>query len=273
MKNILYICALVCILCGCEEVIEVDLEDGDPRLVVDASFEVYFNEAETPLVEGGIQLKESTPFFEENNTPISTADVFITNLIDDTRINFIESSEPGFYIPETEEFIPDFDISYQLTILYNNETYIATTQLIPTVPIDDIEQGDGTLFDGDETEVIVSFTDDGNRDDFYLFDFDFNLYLGSEDRFYQGESFNFSYFYEDGLANRDITIKILGIDENYYNYINLVIEQSEQDGGNPFQTPPATLKGNIINTTNKNNYALGYFNLSEANRSVITIVE
>jgi hypothetical protein len=31
----------------------------------------------------------------------------------------------------------------------------------------------------------------------------------------------------------------------------------------PFSTPPATVRGNIINQTNSNNFALGYFNLSE----------
>jgi len=160
-------------------------------------------------------------------------------------------------------------------VIYDGETYKAVTQFIPTVPIDNIEQGDGTLFEGDETEVIITFTDDGNRDNFYLFDFDFNLYLPSEDRFYQGEAFNFSYFYEDEevIAGKEITIKILGIDERYFNYSNILIEQSEQDGGNPFQTPPVQIRGNIINTTNPDNFALGYFNLSEANRFEFTIEE
>ena len=70
-----------------------------------------------------------------------------------------------------------------------------------------------------------------------------------------------------------MTIKILGIEETYFNYINLVIEQSEQNGGNPFQTPPAQLRGNIINITNEDNYALGYFNLSQSDSQVITIME
>jgi hypothetical protein len=35
------------------------------------------------------------------------------------------------------------------------------------------------------------------------------------------------------------------------------------NGGGPFQSPPATLRGNIINATNFDNYALGYFRLSE----------
>jgi hypothetical protein len=33
--------------------------------------------------------------------------------------------------------------------------------------------------------------------------------------------------------------------------------------GGPFATPPATIRGNIVNQTNSKNFALGYFTLSE----------
>ena len=46
---------------------------------------------------------------------------------------------------------------------------------VDAITLDNIEQGDDTLFDENETEIIVTFTDDGSRDDFYLFDFDLNL--------------------------------------------------------------------------------------------------
>ena len=39
------------------------------------------------------------------------------------------------------------------------------------VPIENLEQGDNTLFEGDEKEVLISYTDSAERDDFYLFDF------------------------------------------------------------------------------------------------------
>ena len=268
MKNLQYLLLLVILFTSCEDVIDVDLPTGEPRLVIDASFEVYLNEPEID-VEGGIRLTLSAPFFDDDVPTVSDATVFITNNSDDSVINFFEATE-GLYLP-AGVFVPEFGTSYTLTVVHDNETYIATTELVPSVPIDNIVQGDATLFDGDETEVIIFFTDDGSRDDFYLFDFDFSLFLPSEDRFYQGESFNFSYFYEDMVAGQDVTIKILGIDERYFNYSSLLIEQSEQDGGNPFQTPPAVLRGNILNTTNPNNYPLGYFNLSEANRSQFTI--
>ncbi len=271
MKKVLFILLVLFTITSCEDVIDVDVPNGEPRLVIDASFEVYLDE--TPVsVEGGVRLSLSAPFFDDEVPMVSDATVFITDLSDNSVINFFESGSTGFYIPNSQ-FIPDFNTTYQLTVIHNSETYTASTELIPTVPIDNIVQGDATLFDGDETEVIIFFTDDGNRDDFYLFDFDFSLFLASEDRFYQGESFNFSYFYEDMVVGQDVTIKILGIDERYYNYATILIEQSEQDGGNPFQTPPAVLRGNIINTTNSDNYPLGYFNLSEASRSDFTIEE
>jgi len=206
--------------------------------------------------------------------PVNDATVFITNLQDNSIINFELSENPGFYIPTQNAIInPVFDTNYELTVIFEGETYKATTQLYPSVPIDDIEQGDGTLFDGDETEILLTFTDDDTRDNYYLFDFDFNLLEVSEDRFYQGETFTFSYFYEDMIAGQEVTVKLLGIDERYFNYAELLIEQSEQEGGNPFLTVPALLRGNIINTTNPDNYALGYFNLSEANRIRFTIEE
>ncbi|RKN14245.1 DUF4249 domain-containing protein [Aquimarina sp. AD1] len=273
MKKLLYLIIGLSIITSCEDVIDVDVPNGEPKLVIDASFEIYLDETPVDAL-GGVRLTLSAPFFNDGVPTVSNATVFITHLSDNSVVNFIESlNEPGFFIPEDPNLIPEFDIDYELTVIYEGETYKATTQLIPTVAIDNVEQGDGTLFDGDETEVIVFFTDEGNREDFYLFDFDFNLYLPSEDRFYQGESFNFSYFYEDMVGGEQVTIKILGIDERYYNYSNILIEQSEQDGGNPFQTPPAQIRGNIINTTNPDNFALGYFNLSEANRFQFTIEE
>ena len=273
MKRFIYILPLLLTLISCEDVIDIEVPNSEPRLVIDASFEFYFNE-DPITIDGHLRLTMSAPFFDNSIPSVNNASVYITNLEDNSVVTFEATGDEGFYTPEEGSIItPEFDTQYELTVIYNNETYKATTQIYPSVPIDNIEQGDGTLFEGDETEVKVTFTDDATRDDFYLFDFDFDLLEVSEDRFYQGESFTFSYFYEDMLAGQDLTIKILGIDERYFNYAGLLIEQSDQEGGNPFQTAPALLRGNIINTTNPDNYALGYFNLSEAYRFNFTIEE
>ncbi len=159
----------------------------------------------------------------------------------------------------------------ELAFTYKNQRYLASTQYVPVVPIDTLKQGEGNLFTGDETEVVVSFTDEGDRNDFYLFDFDFGEYLLTEDEFYQGQAFEFSYFYDDEVQpGREINIAILGVDEPFYNYMNQLTVQAGGDQG-PFQTPAATVRGNIINVTDidgtasfgnfddRNNFALGYF--------------
>ena len=54
-----------------------------------------------------------------------------------------------------------------------------------------------------------------------------------------------------------------GISQKQYNYLSKLINISGGNGGSPFSTPPATLRGNIINQNNSDNYPLGYFSLSE----------
>ncbi|WP_271764977.1 DUF4249 family protein [Aquimarina algiphila] len=275
MRKVIYIAFGILFFMSCEDVVDIDVPEGEPKLVIDASLEfVTQTDGSLRLENEEIKLTMSAPFFDENTPTVSDATIYITNLTFDFIYNFDELSfEPGTYIPSNGSFLWDFESDYELTVIHDNETYKATTKIIPSVPIDNIAQGDGTLFEGNEIEIEVSFTDDGNRNDFYLFDFDFNLFLPSEDRFYQGKPFKFSYFYEnpEEVEGREVTIKILGIDQRYFNYSSILIEQSEQDGGNPFQAPPAVLRGNIINTTNSDNYPLGYFNLSETYSFPFTI--
>ncbi len=94
--------------------------------------------------------------------------------------------------------------------------------------------------------------------------------------------FQFSYFYEDGIeSGREVEVSIIGVDKPFFNYMNQIIVQSGGDQG-PFQTPAATVRGNIINVTNidnndsfdtvdnKDNFALGYFAVCQSfNKSLI----
>jgi len=275
MKKYIYTFVLSFLLLGCQEVIDIDLEDGDARLIVDAYFEI--NNGDTSFLTSqtnGVKLSTAAPYFDTNIPTVSNALVSIKNLTDNSIINFEESNEPGFFIPvDGIIFQPDYNTTYELTVVYNNETYTSTAERIPTVPIDLIEQRDGMLFTGDEIELFVEFTDDGSRDDFYIFDLDFNLFVPTDDELYQGETFNFSYYYDDQMADeQDVTVKVMGVDEDYFNYFNLIIDQSEQDGS-PFQTTPVLIKGNIVNTTNQDNYAFGYFRISDAYSLETTLIK
>ena len=56
-----------------------------------------------------------------------------------------------------------------------------------------------------------------------------------------------------------------------YNYMNVLLGIAGTNGGSPFQTPPATVRGNIVNQTNFNNFALGFFRLSETDTMSYTV--
>ena len=91
---------------------------------------------------------------------------------------------------------------------------------------------------------------------------------------YNKEAFSKRILIIEDDANRKVDISLLGVDKPFYDYMDQLIVQAEGNQG-PFQTPSATVRGNIINITdidttgsldtieNSNNFALGYFAVCE----------
>lgn len=259
LKNILFLVLIALTTSACEDVIDVDLPSEEPRLVIDALIRIPEQEGQEETVLAFIKLTTTAPFYDEQVPIVTGANATLNT---GNKSYDLTDQSNGFYTA----YIPREEIEnevFTLKVEYNNEVYSSTTKYVPTVPIDFIGQGDSTLFSGDEREVIVIYTDPAESDDYYLFDLDYKLFLVSEDEFYQGQTFGFSYFYEDLSVGASITIDILGVDKNFYDYMNTVINQAGRDTGGPFESPPATLRGNIVNTTNPDNFALGYFAIAQ----------
>ena len=214
MKKIVFIIATLLtgiLFVQCEDVIEVDIPASEPRLILDALIRV-----DTSLTIQEVRFKTSVTsgFFDEISLPENP--VTALNLLNETQgtepIPFIpDPAQPGTYVPEGPDgtaenggfigtgFFTEPGDEFLLTFEYEGDIYLARSAFYPSVPIDQLEQGTETLFGGDETEVIVTFSDTPAREDFYLFDMDFNEFITTEDVFYNGQQFEFSYFYEDGL--------------------------------------------------------------------------
>jgi len=258
---------------ACEKVIEVDVPSGEPKLIIDAIFEVYFDK-DPVSAKTAIRLTTSADYFDNNIPTVSNATVFITNLTTNTRIPYTAINQDGIYTPNSN-FIPQDDIEYQLTVIFNGETYIATHRKIKSPIITTAIQGDETLFSGEETEIKVLFTDDETQENYYVFDFDNNLYNALEDRFFNGSEYGFSYFYgEDDIElPKTVTIKLSGVTKDYYSFFRVILNQSGQNAGGPFQSVPASLIGNIVNKTNFKNFSLGYFHISETATFDVSLVK
>ena len=92
-----------------------------------------------------------------------------------------------------------------------------------------------------------------------------------DDDFFQNEQLTFSYFYEDVDPGDLLTITLFGIDSRFADFAEQALTQSGENGGGPFQTPPANVRGNIVNTTNIDNFPFGYFALSEFDVRILTV--
>ncbi|TXD46519.1 DUF4249 family protein [Polaribacter sp. IC073] len=274
MKNIKIIPFLVLLIfANCEKVVDVELPTIEPKLIIDASFEVLFDE--TPVTANTVvKLKLSADYFEETIPTVTDAVVYITNLSDNVVIPFLDINSNGVYTPMTT-FIPVDNTIYELTVIYKNEVYKGKATKVKSTIINNIQQGNETLFSEDQIELKIVFTDTITTEDYYLFNIDSYNYITIEDRYFNGSEYLFSYYYEDENIEfpKDIKIKLSGITKDYYTYFRVLLSQSGVNGGGPFQSVPSSLLGNIINTTNETNFPLGYFHISETDSYNITLVE
>lgn len=275
--------------CSCEDVIDVELDNEEPRLIVDALIRVDTTQQFTGST---IRVSTSSSFFDEIQ-PAVVDEMSIQNTNTGAFISYEPvPDEPGLYRPATSttpSLVVDNKIittalldttdSYILSIRYEGEPFIARSRFTPTSIIDTVTQGEGGLFNEDDIEVNIQFTDTTGREDFYVFDFDFGEFITSSDEFFQGQQFAFSFFYDSELEAGDlVNISILGADEPFFDYMNSILEQSQQGANGPFQTPAATIRGNIImaqdidnNINRPNEFALGYFAISQEFKTSLVI--
>ncbi|MEY3501926.1 MAG: hypothetical protein RL308_3599 [Bacteroidota bacterium] len=272
MKNIkiYFLIAISILVASCEKVIDVDLNTAPPKLVVDAAIKWQKG---TLGNEQSIKLTTTTSYYS-NQVPAATgATVYITDAAN-TVFNFVETASTGNYV--CTNFRPVLNGNYVLTITYDGATYNATETLKPVPTIEYITQRNDGGFTGQDIEIKTFFTDNGTTEDYYLFRYKpsytaIPIYALEEDRFFQGNQI-FGLYRSDKLeSGQNIDISLSGISKQYFNYMKILVSIAGNSNGSPFQSPSATVRGNVINTTTEANYPLGYFSLSEQDTKTYTI--
>lgn len=272
MKKIfLLLLPILFLAASCEEVVEVDLTTAPPRLVIDASINWVKG---TPGNEQTVKLTTTTGYYNPAIPVVEGATVFMTNSTG-TVFDFIEQPGTGNYTCTT--FVPVVGESYTLTVIVDGQTYKATETLYGTPDIEEIVQDNEGGFLNEDVEVRFFYQDNGATDNWYMHRFDwagvpYPDYDVSEDRFFQGNRMFGIFSNEDLAAGQQVRIRLYGISQRYYNYMMILISMAEGGAGSgPFQSPPTTLRSNMINQTNQDNYALGYFRLGEVSDLTYTI--
>lgn len=254
---------------SCEEVIDLDVPMSEPRLVIDASINWVKG---TPGNEQEIKLSLSAPYFETEILPATGAQVSISDS-NNNEFVFIEE-QTGLYKNYT--FTPVIDGNYNLTIVYEGDIYTASETLKSVTEIEFVEQTDDAGFSGDETELKAYFSDPADQENFYFFEFiDSSLAFPSlevyKDEFVNGNQIFGFYSDEDLDPGDEIIIRNHGVSERFYQFMFVLLQQNGENSGGPFETQPATVRGNCINQTNPDKFPFGYFRLSEVDEYIYII--
>ena len=250
---------------SCEDVIDVELNEAPPRLVVEANINIWEDGVSSSLVK----LTTTEAYFDNNIPVVPDATVTIT---DENGIVYpFIYSDNGFYV---SDLIPQLETDYTLNIIYKGETYTATERLYSVAPLEFVDQRDDGGFTGEDIELKAFFTDPGGEDNFYFFEGlsergdELNVY---NDEFFNGNTF-FGYYLVEDLAPGDtVKFNLYGTNEAFHNFMFVLLQQTSNQGGGPFETQPATVRGNIINKTNQSNFPLGYFRVSEVSTLNYTV--
>jgi hypothetical protein len=261
MKNLFYCFSILIAFASCTKVIDVDLNDADPKFVVEANYT-----AEDSTVR--VKLTLTTSYFDnEPSTSLNNLVVIITDHLGNPQtVPFIGN---GYY--ELTNYIPIFNTDYTMTVQYDGKTYTAVSRMNPPVPLEPItyeyypaffglEAGYITYLryndpPGVENQFIVvmslNYEEEGNLTDFYL----------QSDDFSDGNFVNRPLFRTEAFQIGDtIGLEMRSMDKTVYNYFSEVLSIA----GGQSSAAPANPK------TNWDNKGLGYFSAySNSRREVI----
>lgn len=269
MKKIISLFAIL-LLISCEDKVNVALDTANPKLVIDAN--ILWPKG-TLGNNQTIKLTTTTDYYSNTIPTVSGAVVYITNSASNVFI-FTETPNTGEYV--CSNFIPVINEDYSLTIQYAGQTYKSTEKLLATPTIDDVQQTIVQGFGGDVIQVKFFYQDNGLEDNNYLIGVKNSTkaipeYGVLKDKFFQGNQM-FGFYSDDKLKVGDqLFFSLQGISTRYFNYMEKLLNIAGSGGGSPFATPPATLRGNIVNQNDENNYPLGYFHLSEIDTRNYTV--
>jgi len=265
MKKYIYIFSLLFIaLSSCEDVVDVDLKTSQERLVIEGMF---YWEKGTLGNEQNVKLSRTSSYYNNQILAANDATVFVTNKETLEVFNFVEVENGNYH---TANFVPIENNRYELTVVFNGETYTAEETLFISPEIEEIVQSTEEGLNTETPEVTVYFNDFIDQEDYYRVRYD-HYRNGEEidvidftyDSRFQENNLLFDFYEsEEFEVGDDITISIVKISKQFYTFIN-ILEQQGNGGIGPFSSPPANVKGNCINTTNEAHYPYGYFGLHQ----------
>ncbi|ANW95678.1 hypothetical protein AXE80_05035 [Wenyingzhuangia fucanilytica] len=273
MKTYIYLLLLALLTISCtEEIIIDELNNVDPKLVIEANIDIDKN-ANSRLQT--IKLTQTTSYYNQSYPQVLGASISITDEDGNSMGTFLDINpgvdefEDGIYTSDNFDR-PEIGKTYYLTVIVDGETYTAHDTFTSISKINFIDQKTVT-FPDETIQLNINVENEKDVDNYYLnkIETPYRIipeYSALDDQEYDdsGEDnhFDIAYIDDELEANMNIDITLYGISKGYKNYLDKVLSLAQGSNG-PFSTAPASVRGNILNTTNKDNYALGYFSVNQ----------
>lgn len=279
--RILFFLLVAAFLSACEDVVSVDLAPSRPQLVIDA-FIANRNAPQT------IRLTSTTSYFNTTTPPVQGAEVIIENLTQNRRFVFTDTRQNGEYRwqPAGSERLGSIGDNFRLTVIYQGNTYTASSSLNRTTTVDSIayEFRERPNIGDDKEGYYAQFygSDLPGQDDFYwiraykngqlitkptLINYAFNAVRGGSGAGSDGFVFippirsRITDSQDPYQVGDEVRVEIWSINRPTH----LFLEQSESQINNSglFARPLENIRTNIVSPANIPLPALGWFCISE----------
>lgn len=255
---------IILLLIGCEKVIDVDLNEANPEVVIEANLSNTNNLAEVMLTKTGSYFGD-TPIKKIADAEVIIEDEFGSRFI-------LDEVEAGLY--RADEILFQEETTYQLFIDVDGEKFESSSKLNSVVLIDSLTYfyDDGFAFLDAGYVVKIYFIDPPEKNNYYRVKISENDTLKNEtedliifdDRLIDGQSLEVTLRGVIFEPDDTVVIQLISLDEGAYEYFHTF---QELINVNPGSAAPANPTSNISNG------ALGYFSAWSADKKTVIIEE
>ena len=254
----LLLIALNLTLASCEDVIELDLRNVEPRIVIEAVV-TNTNQPKT------VKITKTGDFYEPANYE-AVSNAFITIEDSDGNSETLTETQPGVYYSESLGGEPDK--TYSITVAAEDMEYHAQSRMNEPMQIDSlkVEKDVRPAHGGGEVRYVlhIHFTDNPDKKDYlrivpYVNKVKIQGFIVYEDRLTNGNEIDFRIFITDkyqATVGSKIRVEMFTLDEATYLYFKTLNKAAAANSG-------ANQRGGAVAPANPesnwDNDALGYF--------------
>jgi hypothetical protein len=228
-KRILYIVLLTFVAFSCQKVIDLDVNDVEPQLVIEGNFDAVKEEVR-------VQISKTKDIFSAADFPVVIgAQVEIVDQAN--NVSILVDQGNGEYL--LENYTPTYGNIYTMRVLVEGTLYEASDLLPSVVPIDSLSQDfqEESLFGEAGYVVFTNFTDPVTEN-FYranrVINGDSLTDLGEQflfdDGFSNGNSQAVPFFTTRQQVDDTIVVQFISYSQNSFDYYDQLFEIAGESG-------------------------------------------